>query len=94
MMRVTNVTENIIQSMMKTKRSLSRLTTAEKHLSVMTGMMEGAGRKGRPCREWIEYIEDCCQTDVYSATQIAQDRGAWKFMMANAMDICRLSAHG
>jgi len=36
------------------------------HKSVMTGVMEGAGRKGRPCREWIEDIEDWCQTDVYT----------------------------
>ena len=37
------------------------------------------GRKGRPRREWREDTEDeCCRTNVYSATQIIQDRGAWK----------------
>ena len=47
---------------------------------MMTEMMEGTGRQGRSCREWIEDIEDWCQTvDRYiacSATQIAQDREA------------------
>ena len=62
--------------------------------SVMTEMMERTGRKGRLCREWIEDIEDWCQTDVYSATQIAQDIGAWKNMVASAMNIYGLSAHG
>ena len=31
---------------------------------VMTGMMEGTGRRGRPCREWMDDITDWCQTDV------------------------------
>jgi len=43
--------------------------------SVMTEVMVVAGKKGRPCREWIEDIEDWCQTDVCSATQNTQDRG-------------------
>ena len=70
-----------------------RMDNSRKIKSVMTGMMEGTGKKGRPCREWIEYIEDW-QTDVCSATQIAQDIGAWTSMVASAVDTYGLSAHG
>ena len=73
---------------------ICRMDISRKVKSVMTGMMEGTGKKGRPCREWIEDIEEWCQTDLYSATQIAQDKGAWKNMVASAVDTYGLSAHG
>jgi len=49
-------------------------------------MKKKLGPFGNICRWWreqeekedhaeIEYIEDWCQTDVYSAVLIAQDRG-------------------
>jgi len=37
---------------------ICRMENIRKITIVMTGMMEGAGSKGRPCREWIEDIED------------------------------------
>jgi len=36
------------------------MDNSRKMKSAMAGLMEGAGRKGRPCREWIEDIEDWC----------------------------------
>jgi len=75
--RRLNVKENIMQLIMKRKLRLfghiCTMDNSRKIKSVMKGVMEGAGRKGRPCREWIEDIEDWCKTDVNSATQIAQD---------------------
>jgi len=49
-----------------------RMDNSRKVKSLITGMMEGAGRKERK-----EDIEDWCQTDVLSAAQIVQDREAW-----------------
>ena len=57
---------------------------------MMTGMMDETGRKGRL---WIEDIEDGCQTDVYGATQITQDREAWKNRVTSTMDTYGLSTH-
>ena len=85
MRRRLNVTENIIQSIMRRKLGLlghiCKWITAGNKKRVMTEMMEGTGRKGRPCKVWIEDIKNWCQTDVYSAAQIAQDSGAWKNMV-------------
>jgi len=69
MIRVTNVEirrlsvkENIMKLIIKRKLGLfghiCRMDNSRKIKSVMTGVMEGAARKGRPCQEWIEYIED------------------------------------
>ena len=73
--RRLNVTENIMQSIMRKKLELFahiwRMDNSRKIKSGMTGMMDGTGREGRPCREWIEDIKDWCQTNVYSASQIA-----------------------
>jgi hypothetical protein len=52
------------------------MNKSRKIKSVMTGMMERSGREGRLCRERTGYIEDWCQTDIYSAKQIAHDRVA------------------
>src|SRR6218665_1736702 len=40
----------------------------------MTGMMEGTGRRGRLCREWMDDITVWCQTDVHRLSLLAQDR--------------------
>ena len=41
-----------------TVRTLCRTDNSRKVKSMMTEMMEGTGRKGRPCRVWIEDIKD------------------------------------
>ena len=53
---------------------------------VMTGMMEGTGRRGRPYREWMDDITDWCQTDVHRLSLLAQDRDTWKMIMKNALN--------
>jgi len=51
----------------------------------MMGMMEGTGRRGSPCREWMDDITDWCQTDVHRLSLLAQDRDTWKMIMKNAL---------
>ena len=48
---------------------------------VMTWMMEGTGRRGRRCREWMNAITDWCQTYVHILSLQAQDRDTWKMIM-------------
>jgi len=62
--------------------------------SVMLGIMDGKGRRGRPNREWIEDIKEWCKNDLYSLTKTAQDRKFWKQMKKFMWDTCGLSAHG
>ena len=99
--RRLNVTKNDVhdvQTVMRRKLGLfghfCRMDNSRKIKGVMTGMMEGTERKERPCREWLEAIEDWCQTYVYSATQIVHEGRAWTNMVTNAMDTYGLSAPG
>jgi len=34
--------------------------------SVMSGIMDGKGRRGRPNRKWIDDIKEWCKNDLYS----------------------------
>ena len=42
----------------------------------------------------VEDIEDWCQTDIYNATQIAQDEEHEQNMATSAMNTDGFSAHG
>ena len=58
----------------------------------MTGMMDGTGRRGRPCREWMDDITDWCQTDVHRLSLLAQDGDTWKMIIKTALDTYGLCA--
>src|SRR6218665_3451949 len=77
-----------MQAVMRKKLGLfghvCRMKNNRKIKDVMTGMMEGTGRRGRPCREWMDDITDWCQTDVHRLSLLAQDRDTWKMIMKNA----------
>ena len=60
--------------------------------TVMWGTMDGAGRRGRPWREWLDDIRHWCQKDVQSLSIMAQDRGAWKQTTECALDTYRLGS--
>ncbi len=40
--------------------------------------MNGKSRRGRPCREWLDDITECCQRSGQDLFHLAQDRRAWK----------------
>jgi len=67
-------------------RTLCRMKNNRKIKDVMTGMMEGTGRRGRPCREWMDDITDWYQTDVHRLSLLAQDRDTCKMIIKNALD--------
>jgi len=89
---------DLMQTVMKRKRSLfghiCRMEDHRKIKSVMLGIMNGKGRRGRPNREWIDDIKEWCKKDLYSLTISAQDRKLWKQMTKFALDTYGLSAHG
>jgi hypothetical protein len=93
-----NIKEDLMQAIMKRKLGMfghiCRMKNNRKLKTVMTGMMEGKGRRGRPCREWLDDIKDWCQSDIYSLTQLAQDRDVWRKMINCALDTYGLSAQG
>ena len=62
----------------------------------MKGMMEGTGRrKGIPCRDWIEDIEDWCQTAVYTVQHRSpKTEEHVNNMVTGAMDTYGLSTYG
>src|SRR6218665_1065778 len=57
-----NITKDLMQALMRMKLGLfghvCRMKNSRKIKNVMPGMMEGTGRRGRPCREWMDDITD------------------------------------
>jgi len=60
----------------------------------MLKIMDGKGRRGRPNREWIDYIKEWCKKYLYSLTISARDRKLWKQTIKFALDTYGLSAQG
>ena len=96
--RRLEIREDLLQKVMKRKLGLfghiCRMGNERKIKSVMLGSMDGTGRRGRPCREWLDDIKDWCQLDTHSLSILAQDRTEWKQLTKCAMDTYGLSAHG
>jgi len=53
---------------------------------VMFGMMEGEARRGRPCREWMDDIEECCGEEIRTLNRKAQGRCARRMLVKTALD--------
>ena len=85
-----NVTDIIMQSIMRRKLGLfghiCRMDNSRKIKSVLIGMMEETRRKGRPYTGSGQKTSKTGARPMYSASQIAQDRGAWTNMVTSAMD--------
>ena len=41
---------------------------------VISGMLEGETRRGRPCREWLDNIKKWCGEETHTLNRNAQDR--------------------
>lgn len=82
--------EDLVQAIMRRKLQLfghiCRMDNCRKIKSVMLGVVEGTGRKGRPNREWLDDITEWFQKDLYTVYTRAQDRGEWKKMVKYALD--------
>ena len=106
MQKVTNkevrnrlkVREDLVQVVMRRKLSLFgqifRMDNFRMILAVMTGTMEGTGKRGRPHREWLDDITEWCQKDLHHLCEATRDRVRWKLLMQCAVDTYGLSAHG
>lgn len=96
--RRLNSRTDMIQTIMKRKLTLfghiCRMGDDRKLKSIMLGIMEGSGRKGRPCREWLQDIEEWCGANIQELTHRAQDRRLWRMVVKCAVDTYGLSAHG
>ena len=55
---------DMVGTIMKRKLQLfghiQRMRDDRKLKSIMMGIMEGMGRRGNPCREWLQDIEEWC----------------------------------
>src|SRR5260221_8754759 len=96
--RRLNITKDLMQAVMKRKLGLfghiCRMDNSRKIRSVMMGIMEGTGRRGRTNREWLDDVRDWCQKDVHSLSLLAQDSEMWKQVTKCALDTYGLSAQG
>ena len=52
----------------------------------MFGMMDGAGIRGRPCREWLDDIKDWCKMEIHQLSRAAQERDKWRWIVSHAID--------
>src|SRR6218665_3611163 len=48
---------------------ICRVENSRKIKSVMLGIMDGKGRRGRHNMEWIDNIKEWCNKDLYSLTR-------------------------
>ena len=69
---------------------IQRMRDDRKLKSIMTGIMKGVGRRGRPCRDTKEW----CGMDIQEITHKANDRETWKKVVKCAVDLYGLEAHG
>ena len=87
--RVGN-TRNIVQLILERKLSLfghiCRMEDNRLVKRVVFGIMDGTNVRGRPNREWLDDIEEWCQTDIHTLSWWAQDRELWKRIVRNALD--------
>ena len=60
----------------------------------MTGIMEGVGRRGMPCREWLQDIEEWCGMGIQEITHKAKDRETLRKVVKCAVDTYGVEAHG
>src|SRR6218665_708209 len=51
--------------------------------------MEGKTKRGRPKREWLDYLKEGCNEEIYILKRKAQDRVAWKMIVKCALDTNR-----
>jgi len=65
------IKEDLVQVVMRRKLNvfghIARMSNSRKLGSVMMGMMKGNQRRGRPCREWLEPLDDIvdsCQEQI------------------------------
>jgi len=97
-MKRLNIKKDLMQAVMRRKLGLfghvCRMRNNRNIKDVMTGMMEGTERRGRPCGEWMFDITDWCQTDVHILSLLAQDIDTREMIITNALDTYRLCAHG
>ena len=93
-----HVTEDLMQAAIRRKLNMfghiCRMNNERKMRSVMMGIMDGTGKRGRPDREWLDDIRDWCQKDIHFLITIAHDRVKWKAMVKCAVNTYGLSAHG
>ena len=89
---------DMVGTIMKRKLQLfghiQRMRDDRKLKSIMTGIMEGVGRRGRPCREWLQDIEEWCGMDIQEITHKANDRETWKKVVKCAVDTYGIETHG
>ena len=62
------------------------MENSRKIKSVMLGIMDGKGRRGRPNMEWIDNIKEWCKKNPYILTTSALDRKVWKQTIKFALD--------
>jgi hypothetical protein len=96
--RTTNVevrrragnTKNIVQIIMERKLSLfghiCRMEDNRLVKCVVFGIMDGATRRGRPSREWLDDIKEWCQMDIHTLSRMARDRAQWRGIVRRALD--------
>ena len=60
---------NLFQAVRRRKLNLfghiCRMSSDRKIKSVMLGIMDGTGKKGRPNREWLDDVRDWCHEEVH-----------------------------
>lgn len=77
-----SIEKTIIDTILKRKLGLfghiCRMNDNRLVKHVLLSKMDGKGKRGRPCKEWLDDITELCQRNVQDLIHLAQDRQAWK----------------
>ena len=96
--RQLHVKEDIIQEVMRRKLNLfghiCRMDDRRLIKTVMLGGMEGGTKRGRPCREWLDDIEEWGQKSIQTLSDIAKNRQKWRETVKCAVDTYGQCSHG
>ena len=82
----TNMVQTIIERKLKFFGHICRMDNNRMVKKVMLGTMAGKNRRGRPRREWLDDIVEWGDADLPSLCRKAQDRDAWRQIVARAVD--------
>jgi len=52
----------------------------------MFGRMEGINKRGKPHREWLDFITEWGKASLQELSQAAMDRKSWKSLVKMTLD--------
>jgi len=86
--------QKLIDRKLRLFRYICRMHNNRRIKELMFGRMEGANRRGRPHREWLDDITEWDKSSLHELSQAAMDRKSWKSLVKTTSDTYGRRAYG